>query len=154
MKITLSFLTSALLLSSCGAALAASGAHHAPGIFAGFTNAKDETEFTYGFEYEYKFNRHWGLGAVYEKTNDAHHGDGVTVKLGSLYYHPNADVRLGLGFGEEKIGGAHPFKEDLYRVSASYDFHLGDFALAPTIAVDFVDGDEAYVLGVALLRPF
>lgn len=45
---------------------------------------------------------------------------------------------------------------DLIAVSltASYDYHIGDFGLAPTIAVDFIDGHQAYVFGVALIRPF
>jgi hypothetical protein len=128
--------------------------HHFPGLFLGYTNAEDETEFTYGIEYEYKFTADWGLGVVYEKTDDAHDGDGITVKLAQVYYHTPQHIRLGLGFGEEKIGGAHPHTEDLYRISASYEYHLGDFAIEPTIAVDFIDGEEAYVFGVAFVRPF
>lgn len=154
MNTTLSLFFAALLLMSSNVTWAAGDAHHIPGIFVGVTNAEDETELTYGFEYEFKFNHHWGLGAVYEKTTEAHHDDGVTVKLASLYYHPHANVRLGLGFGKEKIGGGHPHSENLSRVSASYDFHLGDFGVAPTIAVDFVDGDQAYVFGLAFVRPF
>ncbi|MGJ8682049.1 hypothetical protein [Paraglaciecola sp.] len=146
-------LLAAALCSSCFLANAAGDAKHFPGIFVGMTHA-DETEFTYGIEYEYKFNSSWGVGAVYEKTKDAHHGDGVTVKLASLYFHPSKNVRLGAGFGEEEIGGHHPHTEDLYRVSASYDFHVGDFGVAPTVAVDFIDGEKAYVLGVAFIKPF
>jgi hypothetical protein len=128
--------------------------HHLPGVFLGYTHAEDETEFTYGLEYEYKFNSDWGVGIVYEKTDDAHHDDGVTVKLAQVYYHTPQHIRLGLGFGEEKIGGAHPHSEELYRISASYEYHLGDFAIEPTIAVDFIDSEEAYVFGVAFVRPF
>lgn len=154
MDSTKKVLLSAILLSMSNLVIAAGDAHHFPGIFIGMTHAQSETEFTYGIEYEYKFNSQWGLGAVYEKTDDAHHEDGVTVKLASLYFHPTKNVRLGAGFGEEKIGGAHPHTEDLYRVSASYDFHVGDFGIAPTVAVDFIDSEEAYVFGVAFIRPF
>lgn len=128
--------------------------HHNPGIFVGYTHAESETEFTFGFEYEYKFNQEWGVGFVYEKINDAHHGDGVTVKVAEVFYHPFKNFRVGAGLGEEKIGGTHPHTEDLYRLTASYDYHIGDFGLAPTIAVDFIDGHQAYVFGVALIRPF
>jgi hypothetical protein len=154
MRVSSTLFVSTLLLSASYTAFAAGDAHHFPGVFIGMTNAESETEFTYGIEYEYKFDHQWGVGAVYEKTDDAHHEDGVTVKLASIYYHPVNNVRLGLGFGEEKIGGDHPHTEDLYRLSASYDFHVADFGIAPTLAVDFIDGEEAYVFGVAFIRPF
>ena len=31
---------------------------------------------------------------------------------------------------------------------------IGDFGLAPVLAVDFIDGEEAYVMGIAIIRPF
>jgi len=128
--------------------------HHFPGLFIGATNFDGETEFTYGIEYEYKFSKQWGAGIVYEKTNDAHHGDGVTVKLASIYLHPWKDLRLGAGFGEEKVGGHHPHTEDLTRISASYDFHLSGVGIAPTLAFDFIDGETATVFGVAIIKSF
>ena len=134
--------------------IAAADARHFPGIFVGYTNANDETHFTYGLEYEYKFNHTWGIGGVYEKIDDAHHGDGVTVTVAELFYHPLNNLRFGVGIGKEKIGGAHPHTEDLYRLTASYEYHIGDFGLEPTLAVDFIDGEKAYVFGVALIRPF
>ncbi len=133
---------------------AASDKKHFPGIFLGYTNANSHTDFTYGIEYEYKFNKEWGAGLVYEETNDAKKGKGITVKVASLFYHPYGNWRLGLGAGEEKIGGDAPYTKDLIRLSGSYEYHIGDFGIAPTFAVDFIDGDEAYVLGVAILRPF
>jgi hypothetical protein len=127
---------------------------HVPGIFVGFTDAEGETEFSYGLEYEYKFSKQWGAGIVYEKTDKAHHEDGVEVKLAAIYLHPWKNLRLGAGAGKEEIGGHHPHTEDLYRASVSYDFHLGDFGIAPTLAIDFVDGETATVFGIAIVRPF
>ncbi|MDP5215536.1 hypothetical protein ORJ66_21050 [Pseudoalteromonas tunicata] len=82
--------------------------------------------------------------------------DGVTVKVTEVFYHPFKKFRVGTGLGEEKIGGAHPHTEDLYRLTASYDYHIGEFGLAPTIAVDFIDGHQAYFFCATLirLRPF
>jgi hypothetical protein len=154
MRILPTIALATFLLTATNTVFAASDAHHFPAVFVGYTNAKDETHFTYGLEYEYKFNKTWGVGAVYEKIDDAHHGDGVTVTVAELFYHPSNNLRFGVGVGKEKIGGDHPHTEDLYRLTASYDYHIGDFGLAPTIAVDFIDGEKAYVLGVALIRPF
>jgi len=144
--------SAALLFAS--STFAASDAKHFPGFFLGATHLDSETVFSYGLEYEYKFDSSWGAGAVYEETNDAHHGDGVTVVLAALYYHPLKYIRVGIGAGTAKVGGAHSYSENLYRLSANYDYHLGDFSIEPTIAVDFADGEEALVLGVAFVRPF
>jgi hypothetical protein len=154
MKIVPSLLISVSLTFVSLQTFAAGNARHFPGIFVGFTNAASETEFTYGIEYEYKFTSTWGLGAIYEKTDDAHYGDGVTVKIVELFYHPTQSIRVGIGAGEEKIGGAHPHTENLYRLSANYEYHIGDYGIEPTVAIDFIDGEQAYVLGIALVRPF
>lgn len=145
-------LTLGLLFSTN--ALAADGAKHFPGVFVGVTKAGAETSFTYGVEYEYKFTSEWGAGAVYERANDAHHGDGVSLYIAQLFYHPSKYVRLGAGAGREKIGGYKPKTKTVYRLSASYEFLVGDIGIAPTLAVDFIDGKEAYVAGVAILMPF
>lgn len=133
---------------------AAENAKHIPGVFVGATHVKSETEFTFGLEYEYKLNKTWGVGAVYERSNGAHHNDGVAVALASIYYHPNKNIRLGAGIGQERVGGGHPHEENLYRLSAAYDFHFQGFGVAPTVAVDFVGGDEALIFGVAFTKPF
>ena len=154
MKTTLKLFATAFLLSACSSVLAAGGAKHLPGIFIGATHAQDESEFTYGIEYEYKLSDQLGLGALYEKTPDAHYEDGVSIKLAQLFYHPNQNIRLGIGIGKEKIHGSHSYTKDLYRTGVSYEIFVGDFVVAPTVAVDFIDGEKAYVLGVAFIRPF
>ncbi|MFT6270077.1 MAG: hypothetical protein ACJAVV_002905 [Alphaproteobacteria bacterium] len=154
MKTLSTLLLSACLLASSNYVLGADDTHHFPGVFIGYTYADSKAEFTYGIEYEYKFNKSWGGGIVFEKIDDAHHGDGVTVKAAQLFYHPINNVRLGIGAGKEKIGGDHPHSEDLYRLSASYEYHIGDFGIEPTFAADFINGEKAYVFGVAFIRPF
>lgn len=139
---------------------------HIPGIFVGFTHANSEIEFSYGLEYEYKISKLWGAGIVYEQTDDAHHGAGVDVALAAVYLHPWKELRVGVGFGKETVGSYtdnsdshHPHyhsshKESLVRASVSYDFHVGDFGIAPTLAFDFVDGETATVFGLAFVRAF
>jgi hypothetical protein len=145
----------ASLIATCVSAPALASSktnHHFPGIFLGATSVDSETDFSYGFEYEYKPNKMWGAGFVYEKTDDAHHGDGITVKLVSAYVHPWKDLRVGLGFGKETVGGHH--SESLTRVSFSYDYHVGEFGIAPTLAFDRVNGETATVFGLAFIKPF
>ncbi len=146
------------------AALPALAAHgegeepkHIPGIFVGATHFDGDTDFSWGLEYEYKFTSNWGAGLVFEKTPDGHDGAGTELHIAEVYYHPTNEIRLGLGYGEEEVdahGHHHSFDEHLWRASAAYDFHLGKFAIAPTIAVDHVDGENATVFELAFLMPF
>jgi hypothetical protein len=136
---------------------------HVVGLFLGATdddegdNAHhhDQTDFTIGGEYEYRFSKHFGFGVVVEHTPEAHESDGVTVALGALHYHPFnrhdtfGGLRLSIGAGAEFV---HDFGEEpLYRLGASYDFEITDkFAIAPTVNLDFVQNREILVFGLVL----
>lgn len=143
-----------MFILSSNSVSAKEGYHHFPEIFIGVTHADSETNFTYALEYEYKFDEKFGVGLIYEKVDEAHHGDGITIQVAAFYYHPIEFIRLGVGVGKEKIGGHHPHSEDLVRVSASYDYHFEIFSVAPTIAVDFIDGETPIVLGIGIIKPF
>ena len=90
---------------------------------------------------------------MYEKTDDAHHGAGVDIALASVYIHLWKELRVGAGFGQEKIGSYTDYdhhrhkgyEEDLMQVSLSYDFHVAGFGVATTVAVDFFDGETATI---------
>jgi len=126
---------------------------HVLGVFAGILD-NGETDTVLGVEYEYKLNSKWGIGAVYEKASDAHHGDGITSKIAALYFHPIGDWRIGAGFGKEKIGGAHPHTENLTRLGVSYDFHIGNMGIAPSLNFDRINGHTSKVYGVAFVWAF
>ncbi|MBT1065134.1 hypothetical protein KJY73_16195 [Bowmanella sp. Y26] len=142
------------VVSLFSAQLSASEAKHYPGVFIGALNSGGETELSLGLEYEYRFTPHWGAGLVYEKASEAHHGDGVSATIAALYYHPYAGWRLGAGIGREKVHGDHGHTEDLYRLNVAYDFHLGDFGVAPTFSVDRVDGHHSRVYGISITKAF
>ena len=160
----IAFMSSALLMSS-SLALASDDDHvadnhgvdrkHIVGVFSGVTNdAHNVTDGTLGIEYEYKFTRQFGIGAIYEKTPNAHHDDGVSVYLASAYLHPYAGFRLGLGVGKEKVHGSHGYTESLVRASVAYDFHVGGFGIAPTFNLDRVNGENIEVFGVTFSKTF
>lgn len=130
---------------------------HFAGVFFGATSLDSNTDFSYGLEYEYMFSKRWGVGAVYERTDNAHQGDGTEVLLASAYIHPYQKfklLRIGVGFGQEKIGGSSSHTENISRVSISIDYHVAGFYVVPTLAADFVDGDTATVFGVAFMKSF
>ncbi len=126
---------------------------HFIGVFFGAYDG-EETDAAWGVEYEYKFNSHWGIGALYEDVKDAHHGDGISSTIGTLYFHPKGAWRLGMGFGREKVGGSHSHTEDLLRMGVAYDFHVGEFGIEPSLNFDRVDGEISKVYGVALVWSF
>ncbi len=128
---------------------------HVVGIFAGITKTKYSSENSYGLEYEFRFNRMWGVGVVYEDTPDSHddhhgHFDDVSIQLGSVYWHYGA-FRAGLGVGQEKIHGAHSYTENVVRASLAYDFHLTDtIGIAPSFSLDRVNEQNNKVYGVVI----
>lgn len=127
---------------------------HLIGISFGETDFGSEKEGTYGLEYEYRINKLLGIGAGYEESPDAHHEDGVSVYLLSGYLHPYKGVRLGLGFGEEKVHGSHGTTENFTRVSIGYDFHFGNFGIGPTYCLDRVDDETNAVYGLTFSYGF
>jgi hypothetical protein len=143
--------------SSNGHATTEHGASHKHivGIFIGATtDAHNETDTTVGVEYEYMLLSMLGLGAVYEHTPDAHHEEGVSVYLASVYLHPYAGFRIGMGAGEEKVHGSHGHTESLMRGSIAYDFHVAGIGIAPTLNLDRVDDENVESYGIVLSKGF
>ncbi|ARN76284.1 hypothetical protein BST96_03110 [Oceanicoccus sagamiensis] len=152
-------LVAAIVALSCSTPLQAASdngefKHHTPGIIFGVTHSDGDNNLSIGLEYEYRINNSWGAGATYERTPQAHDGDGVSVYYLAGYWHPNDHWRFGLGAGKERIHGSHGHTEDLVRVSASYDFHIGEYGVAPTLDLDEVDGEVIEVFGIAISRRF
>jgi len=104
-----------------------------------------ENGFTVGFTYERRLSALWGVGGSYEYAA----GDFDKWSIGvPLLVHPYKGWRFELAPGLE-----HKKSEDefLLRIGAGYEFMLSDrWMLIPEIAVDFVDGEEAIVYGLAV----
>ena len=103
-----------------------------------------ENGFTVGVTYERRLSKLLGVGGAYEYAA----GDFDKWSIGiPLFIHPYKGLRFQLAPGLE-----HKKSEDefLLRIGAAYEFMLSErWMLIPEIAVDFVDGDEAVVYGLA-----
>jgi len=135
-----------LVLSASGifaTSVAASDKHHHLGLFVGILD-DEKSDTVLGIEYEYKFDSRWGVGAVFEKANEAHNGDGITSKILAGYFHPSGGWRLGVGYGNEKVGG-HA-SEELFRYGVAYEFHLGSIGIEPSFNIDTIDRHSVNVL--------
>ena len=121
------------------------------GVFLGMTDAKT-TEFTFGVEAEYHFANHFGVGAVLETTPEGHGGYGVTMALAMAHLHPGLNLRLSGGVGAEFVKGK---TYEVFRLAAAYEHFMRKYyLLAPTVAVDFVNGEENLVVGLVFGRSF
>ena len=103
-----------------------------------------ENGFTVGFTYERRLSSLLGVGGAYEYAA----GDFDKWSIGvPLFIHPYKGWRFQLAPGLEHKKGEDEF---LFRIGAAYEITLSDrWMLIPEIAVDFVDGDEAVVYGLA-----
>lgn len=128
--------------------------HNYPGFFVGTTHADNEFYDTVGLEYEYRVSLSAGVGLAYEHISDYHEGEGANLFAVQLFYHPNTHVKLGLGVGQERIGGHHARNEVFYRLSAAYEYHASPFEIEPTIDIDLLDGETSVAVGVAFVVPF
>lgn len=109
------------------------------------THHGSENGFTVGFTYERRLSTLLGVGGAYEYTA----GDFDKWSIGiPLFIHPYKGWRFQLAPGLEHKKGEDEF---LFRIGAAYGFMLSDrWMMIPEIAVDFVDGDEAVVFGLAV----
>jgi hypothetical protein len=100
-----------------------------------------------GFEYEFRFEEKWGIGAVLESVQVNHHTN--TVLVVPFSFHPGGNWRLFAGAGYEFTK-----KKDklLIRLGGGYEFHLNDhWTIAPEIVLDSVEGGaNSYLLGIAI----
>lgn len=133
--------------------------HHAfnkntVGVFGGFTSIGGDTEATFGIEYERRFTQLVGVGIVWEKTPNAHNGDGTSIFMGQIHLHPWQELRLSVGYGKEKIHHEGTHKVDVWRFGVAYDFHMEGFGIAPTFNLDRIDGHTAKVFGIVLNKGF
>ena len=109
-----------------------------------FEGSRDEG-LALGIEYERRLNARWGVGGVVEHT----FGDiDAWVFAVPFAYHRDA-WKLYAAPGIED--GEHG-SESLLRLGVEYGFHRGDWEISPQFDIDFVDGEEIYVIGVTFGR--
>lgn len=128
--------------------------HHYPGVFVGTTHNNNTFFTTVGLEYEYRTSSSTGVGLAYEHISDYHDGAGADLLALQLFYHPNTHIKLGLGFGQERIGGHHARNDTFYRLSAAYEYHVEPFEIEPTVDFDVMNGDTSVAIGIAIVMPF
>lgn len=144
-----------------------------------FLGATDEhghdIEFSWGFDYKRKVSGRSAAGAFFDYAG----GDLRNTVLGGLFFwwpFPEVPFQIFGGPGVEfhdgrnqdgddsDEGNGHAFKSEggghdgtdanetyfLVRVGVGYDFHIGSsYGIVPTVMLDFVNGEEVWVYGLA-----
>jgi hypothetical protein len=118
--------------------------HHVSAVLGASQKGSKEA-WAYGLQYGYRLNRRLSLGAFWERTNGDFDAETLGIPL-SIYATQNLKVVLGVGV-EKQL-----FEEDetVLRLGLNYDFHLGNFTITPASAVDFVNNNEIWFLGLEL----
>jgi len=104
----------------------------------------DENGFTVGLVYERRFSELLGIGGFYEYAA----GDFDKWSIGiPLFIHPHEGWRFALAPGLEH---RHSEDEFLFRTGVAYEFELSEqWVMIPEFNLDFVDGEEAFALGLS-----
>ena len=139
-----------VLILTLAAALAlaapASAAEQTLALFTGVTDDRGDNAFTLGLDYEYRVSEIFGVGGLVDLA-----GGGVRsfVVGAPVYLHPFSGLLLVAAPGiEHQDDGSNEF---LFRLGVGWEFELSErFVLTPIVNVDFVDGEEIWVYGVAL----
>jgi len=139
-----------VLILTLAAALAmaapASAAEQTLSVFTGVTDDRGDNAFTLGLDYEYHLSEHFGIGGLVDLAT----GDVRDFIIGvPVFAHPVGGLLvLAVPGMEHQNDGSNEF---LFRLGVGWEFELSErFVLTPIVNVDFVDGEEIWVYGVAL----
>jgi hypothetical protein len=106
-----------------------------------------ENGFALGIEYERRLNRFFGIGVVAEYTfGDL---DAWVYAVPCAYHSGRWKFYVAPGVENGEHGS-----ESLVRIGGEYAFEVGAWEISPQLDVDFVDGEEVYVLGVTFGKGF
>ncbi len=117
-------------------------------LFVGLSHAgRRDNGVALGIEYERRFTRAFGVGAVIERT----FGDEVIwVYVVPFAYHTGRwkfYVAPGIEDGDHG-------SESLIRLGGEYAYEVGGWEISPQLDVDIVDGDQVLVWGVTFGKGF
>jgi hypothetical protein len=115
--------------------------HYVAGFIGGADEGRDEG-LALAVEYERRLNARWGIGGMLEHT----YGDLDTWVLAIPVAFHNGPWKL---YAAPGVEDAEHGSEALLRLGVEYGFRSGKWEISPQFDIDFVDGKEIFVLGVA-----
>ncbi|MDX2460738.1 MAG: hypothetical protein QNM00_11710 [Gammaproteobacteria bacterium] len=118
-------------------------------VFGGVTSEdRRDRAFTFGVEYERRLTRSFGMGVIAERAfGDL---DFWVFALPLAFHH--GPWRLFAAPGVEDSD--HLGSEFLFRVGVEYIIDMDGYEIVPQFDIDFVDGEQVFVLGISIARGF
>lgn len=121
-------------------------------VISGFIGITGETRrengTTFGLEYFRRVNRTFSIGAVVERAS----GDLDFWVYAMPFAFHTGRWKFFVAPGIEDSD--HHGSEFLVRVGGEYAFEVGSWEIAPQLSIDFVNGEELGVLGIAIGKGF
>lgn len=149
-RLSAAVIAAAITVFATGGAMAQQSGRHSLGGFLGLTDRND-TDVTFGLEYEYAYDALWSFGGIMEYTPDAYGPNEATLLLATGNFHPSPRLKLTGGIGAEFNDFNDRFR---LRAGIGFDAIEGPFTVTPRAAVDFGEGDENIVLGATVSHRF
>ena len=101
-----------------------------------------------GLEYERRLSDRFGIGVVVERT----FGDLDSMVYAVPFAYHSGAWKAYIAPGIEDREGHHT--EKLIRIGTEYAFKAGSWEVAPQVNVDFVEGSQVFVIGLAFGKGF
>ncbi|MDJ0939215.1 MAG: hypothetical protein QNJ00_05590 [Woeseiaceae bacterium] len=117
------------------------------GIFVGITHERRENGAALGLEYGRHVTDRFGIGLVAERTWGDFDFWVFAVPLAYSVDDWVFAVAPGVERGEEDT-------EELVRLTVGYEIETESTLIVPSLSVDFVDGEQVYVLGASFAFGF
>jgi hypothetical protein len=117
------------------------------GGFIGGANEGRNFGSVLGLVYERLLGESFGIGVVAEHTYGEL--DFAVLAVPFLYRPGRWRLFIAPGIEDSDVG-----TESLLRLGAGYAFEVGRLEVVPEFAVDFVNGEEVFVLGVVIAKGF
>ena len=118
------------------------------GLFLGGSFEGREEAPAIGLEYERRFSERFGIGALVEYTGDD--SDFWVAAIPFAFHAGQLKLFLAPGFEDGEHG-----TEELLRLGVEYGFAFsGGWEIAPQVNVDFVDGEDVWVVGLLFAKGF
>jgi len=119
-------------------------------IFVGMTGEnRRDNGIALGIEYARHLNPNFAIGAIVERT----FGDLDLWVFAVPFAYRTGPWKVYIAPGVEDADSAEDM-EFLVRLGGEYAFEVGKWEIAPQLDVDFVDGDQALVLGVTIGKSY
>ncbi len=119
-------------------------------VFVGITGqTRRKKEPAIGLEYARHLTPEFSIGGIAEYTFGE--SDFLVLAIPFAYGPDPWKFYIAPGLEDADFKGSGEF---LMRVGAEYAFEAGEWEIAPQLDVDFVDGEQVFILGVTLGRTF